>query len=92
LHYYQPYFTLVGGGVKRLGPGGSHREISDILDKRVAWIRDRAVSFDPDNSKVVTHDGKEISYDFLVVSMGISTNYGDVSMTWIISRSIAHSE
>ncbi|CAG0914542.1 unnamed protein product [Notodromas monacha] len=78
VHYYQPYFTLVGGGIKKLCHGGSHKEMSEVLDKNAIWIHDKAVEFQPEANQVLTASGRAVSYDFLVVAMGIQTNFDAV--------------
>ncbi|XP_045117192.1 sulfide:quinone oxidoreductase, mitochondrial-like isoform X1 [Portunus trituberculatus] len=75
-HYYQPMWTLVGGGMKRLEDSG--RPMSQVLPKKADWIKQRVVTFDPHKNKVITQDGQEISYEFLVVALGIQLNYNQI--------------
>lgn len=73
-HYYQPLWTLVGGGIfpkKR-----SEREEAGLIPKGVTWIRDAVTSFDPEANCVRTRDGRVISYDWLIVAPGIQVNWG----------------
>ena len=49
-----------------------------VLPKKADWIKQRVTTFDPHNNKVITEDGEEISYEFLVVSLGIQLNYNEV--------------
>ncbi len=75
-HYYQPFWTLVGGGsVKR---ESSERSESSVMPKEVTWIKDAAEAFDPDNNAVQTSGGKTISYDVLVVCPGIQLDWGKI--------------
>ena len=76
-HYYQPYWTLVGGGCKQFENSG--KPMKNVLPKQAKWLKTKAVSFDPDNNKVVTENGDEISYEYLVIAMGLSLDYGQVS-------------
>lgn len=55
---------------------GSSR--ANTLPKGAEWIKQSVVSFDPDNSKLMTSEGDEISYEFLVVAMGLQLNYHEV--------------
>ncbi|AMV40211.1 FAD/NAD(P)-binding oxidoreductase [Planctomyces sp. SH-PL62] len=75
-HYYQPLWTLVGGGVfpKR----ASEREEADFIPKGVTWVRDAVTEFRPDENLVLTRDGREIGYDFLVVAPGIQLDWSKV--------------
>ncbi|RXG54421.1 Sulfide:quinone oxidoreductase, mitochondrial [Armadillidium vulgare] len=75
-HYYQPLFTLVGGGMKKLEE--SFRPMKEVLPKDADWIKESVVSFKPEENKVLTDNGKEISYDFLLIAMGFQLNYNKV--------------
>ncbi|WP_369046094.1 NAD(P)/FAD-dependent oxidoreductase [Sinomonas sp. P10A9] len=72
-HYYQPLWTLVGGG--RAPQKESVRDQAAVMPKGVAWIRDAAVDIDPDAKMVTTAGGAEIGYDYLVVSPGIQLDW-----------------
>lgn len=51
----------------------------DVLPKSADWIKQSVASFDPDNNKVTTDNGDVISYEFLVVAMGLQLNYNQVN-------------
>ncbi|MFO0905447.1 MAG: FAD/NAD(P)-binding oxidoreductase [Pirellulales bacterium] len=75
-HYYQPLWTLVGGGVfkKEL----SQRKESAFIPRGVDWIRDGVAEFRPADNAIVTRGGQTITYDFLVVSLGIQIDWGAI--------------
>lgn len=75
-HYYQPLWTLVGGGLKSFDE--SYRLMSKVLPSDCEWIQDRAVSFDPDNNTVHTANGDKIKYEFLVTALGLQLNFDAV--------------
>ena len=77
MHYYQPYWTLVGSGVKPFENSG--RPMGDVLPKNATWLKTGAATFDPENNKLITEEGDEISYEFLVIAMGISLDYSQVN-------------
>jgi sulfide:quinone oxidoreductase len=68
-HYYQPLWTLVGGG--RAPIEASARPQQSVIPKRVSWIRERAEGIDPDEQTVSTDRGSRIGYDRLIVCPGI---------------------
>jgi len=68
-HYYQPGWTLVGGGVFSLDD--THRDERDLIPSGVHWIQDGAAAFDPDNNSVTTTSGSAISYEVLIVATGL---------------------
>ena len=72
-HFYQPLWTLVGAGVFR--PEASRRPEADFIPPRVDWIRDRVSSIRPDEKAVVTAGGRRITYEWLVVALGIQIDW-----------------
>lgn len=75
-HYYQPLWTLVGGGRAPLDKSG--RPQASVMPKGVHWIRERAQDIDPDAQTVTTEQGS-YGYDQLVVCPGIQLDWGKVS-------------
>lgn len=76
IHYYQPMWTLVGGGVKKLKH--TAMPMASVLPDKADWIKSRVSKFDPQNNQVTTSDGDTISYNYLVVAMGMQLNYGNI--------------
>ncbi|ALC43048.1 CG14997 [Drosophila busckii] len=75
-HYYQPMFTLIGGGMKRLEQ--SYKLMADVLPKKAKWLREKAVEFDPDSNTVKTSGGNTIKYDMLLIATGLQLNYNKI--------------
>ena len=73
MHYYQPMWTLVGGGVKTLAQSG--RPMDSLLPKGANWLKDSVASFEPTNNRLVTESGDVVNYEFLVVAMGLELRY-----------------
>jgi sulfide:quinone oxidoreductase len=72
-HYYQPAWTLVGGGQYRLEK--TARPEQQCIPVGVAWIQDAVATLDPDQNRVITQSGKQVQYDFLVVCPGIQIDW-----------------
>jgi sulfide:quinone oxidoreductase len=72
-HYYQPLWTLVGGGV--FPREDSERDEADFIPAGVTWIRDAVTSIDPDARSVVTAGGRVVGYDWLVVAAGVQLDW-----------------
>lgn len=68
-HYYQPLWTLVGGGVLR--KEATRREQQAVMPAGITWVRDAAATLRPEENLVSTAAGEEIGYEALVVSPGI---------------------
>ena len=75
-HYYQPLFTLVGGG--RAPQSATVRPESSVMPKGVRWITESAVAVDPGGQTVTTENGRAVGYDYLVMAPGIQLNYDKV--------------
>ncbi|MCA9706406.1 MAG: NAD(P)/FAD-dependent oxidoreductase [Myxococcales bacterium] len=75
-HYYQPIWTLVGGGV--FPREISERNEADFIPRGATWIRDAVESFDPEHDTIVTRGGKTLTYDQLVVAAGIQLDWDEV--------------
>jgi len=73
-HYYQPLWTLVGGGLVDVRK--TIRREESVLPKHATWIRDRCVDVDPYARLVTTADGLRVGYDRLVVAPGIQLDWG----------------
>jgi sulfide:quinone oxidoreductase len=72
-HYFQPSFTLVGGGVRQAER--SVRPTNSVIPNGVHWIRDRVATIDADGQKVTTESSGEIGYEFLVAAPGIQLDW-----------------
>jgi len=68
-HYYQPLWTLVGRGVVK--PETTARPNAGLIPKGVSWHRDRVTRIDPDANRVELEGGAALTYDTLVVALGI---------------------
>ncbi len=75
-HYFQPQWTLVGGGV--IKKEESRRLQQKITPRKAVWIRDSAAAFDPANNEVVLASGDRVGYDYLVVAPGLQLNWTEV--------------
>ena len=75
-HYYQPMWTLIGGGI--FPREESQREESDQIPPGATWIKEYVEGFDPGNSQIRTRRGQTIDYDYLVVAPGIQINWDQI--------------
>ena len=72
-HYYQPLWTLVGGGAATREK--TRRSQKSVIPNGATWIQQSVVSFDPENNAITTSEGQTIGYDFLIVCPGIQINW-----------------
>jgi sulfide:quinone oxidoreductase len=73
MHYYQPLWTLVGAGVVRAANTARHER--RVVPRGVRWLQDAAVEIDPDARVVTTACGARLSYDFLVIAVGLQLDW-----------------
>lgn len=72
-HYYQPGFTLVGGGVRPLA--WTRRAEAELIPAGVTWLRERAIALDPERDRVELADGRAVHYDYLVACPGLELEW-----------------
>ena len=75
-HYYQPLWTLVGAGV--FPKEQSERAESAFIPRGADWIQEAVAEFHPAENAVVTSGGRTITYDFLVVALGIQIDWNKI--------------
>lgn len=73
IHYYQPGWTMVGGGIFK--PEKTVRTMASLIPKQVQWIKAAVAAFDPDNKQVLLEGCKPLNYDALVVCPGLKLNW-----------------
>lgn len=72
-HYYQPFFTLVGGGIGNVKK--CRRPMKNVLPKKAQWLKDCVMEIDAKNSKIVTKNGDTVQYEILIVALGLKLNW-----------------
>jgi len=72
-HYYQPLWTLVGGGQAKAST--TERDEASVMPKRATWIRNAANGFDPDNNTVSCVAGATYEYEALVICPDIQLDW-----------------
>jgi sulfide:quinone oxidoreductase len=75
-HYYQPAWTLVGGGAFDIKK--TERTEASVIPAGAKWIKEKVQSFFPDENTIELGNGNRISYDYLIVAPGIQLNWGDI--------------
>ncbi|ORV85470.1 FAD/NAD(P)-binding oxidoreductase [Mycolicibacterium iranicum] len=73
VHYYQPLWTLVGGGQAKAST--TVRSEASVMPKGATWIKNAAAAVHPDANMVTCVDGTDYEYDVLVVCPGIQLDW-----------------
>ncbi|MFM2418478.1 MAG: hypothetical protein RL385_3201 [Pseudomonadota bacterium] len=72
-HYYQPLWTLVGGGVFKREE--SARKMAEVMPKAVRWMRASVKDLAPEVNEIALSTGETIRYEQLVVAPGIQLDW-----------------
>ena len=68
-HYYQPAWTLVGANTYDFDK--TARPMATLIPDGVDWIKEYADTFKPEENTVITKNGTEYTYDYLIVVPGL---------------------
>ena len=75
-HFYQPAWTLVGGGC--FNPANTCKATSKLIPNGAKWLRSRVTEMEPTHNRVTLEDGQSLNYQFLVVAPGLELNLGAI--------------
>ncbi|GGB73973.1 bifunctional protein tyrosine phosphatase family protein/NAD(P)/FAD-dependent oxidoreductase [Blastomonas aquatica] len=73
VHYYQPGWTMVGGGI--FDAPFTRRSQASVMPDGVEWIRASASGFAPEDDRVILTDGSDVHYRVLVACPGIKLDW-----------------
>ncbi|MFJ2713252.1 FAD-dependent oxidoreductase [Pseudomonas sp. NPDC087346] len=68
-HYYQPAWTLVGGGAYELK--STVRPMSVVMPRRAHWLQAAVSHINPESRLLTLDDGRHVSYQNLIVCPGL---------------------
>ncbi|MGE0419792.1 MAG: TIGR01244 family sulfur transferase [Acetobacteraceae bacterium] len=77
IHYYQPGWTMVGGGV--FSPETTARTMASLIPSGVKWIKAAVAAFEPDNNAIILDGCRVVTYGRLVVAPGLKLNWGGIA-------------
>lgn len=73
IHYYQPGWTMVGGGIFQ--PAKTAKTMGSLIPKGVHWIKAAVAAFEPANNAIILEGCRVIGYKRLVVCPGIKLDW-----------------
>ena len=76
IHYYQPGWTMVGGGI--FDAQSTAKTMGSLIPKGVHWIKAAVAAFEPKNNAVILDGCRVVKYDRLVVSPGLKLDWDKV--------------
>ena len=75
-HYYQPAWTLVGGGVYDINK--TVRPEAGIIPQNVTWIKQSVTQLFPEQNEVQLDNNEKVQYQYLIVAPGIPLNWNEI--------------
>jgi sulfide:quinone oxidoreductase len=72
-HIYQPGQTFVAAGLYTQEE--NERKTAKLLEDNVQWLQEKVTAFFPEKNFLTASKSGKISYDYLVVAMGVEYNY-----------------
>lgn len=76
IHYYQPGWTMVGGGIFEAQE--TAKTMGSLIPKDVTWIKAAVAAFEPQNNAVILDGCRVVKYDRLVVCPGLKLDWGKI--------------
>jgi sulfide:quinone oxidoreductase len=76
VHYYQPGWTMVGGGV--FDAQTTARTMASLIPRGVRWIKAAVAAFEPQDDAVILDGCRVVKYGRLIVCPGLKLDWGKV--------------
>lgn len=75
-HFYQPGWTMVGGGV--FDAATTRRSMQSLIPRGVAWLQQSVVGFAPKDNEIELDNGDRVHYSQLIVAPGLTLDWAGV--------------
>ncbi|MDZ4134636.1 MAG: TIGR01244 family sulfur transferase, partial [Paracoccaceae bacterium] len=76
IHYYQPGWTMVGGGI--FDAPETAKTMGALIPRGVHWIKSAVAAFEPKDNAVILDGCRVVKYDRLVVCPGLKLDWAKV--------------
>jgi len=76
IHYYQPGWTMVGGGIFQ--PEDTAKTMGSLIPKGVHWLKTAVVAFEPKSDMIILEGCRVIKYSRLIVCPGLKLDWHKV--------------
>ena len=76
IHYYQPGWTMVGGGIFEASK--TAKTMGSLIPSGVHWIKSAVAGFEPRDNAVVLDGCRVVKYRRLIVAPGLKLDWGRV--------------
>lgn len=75
-HYYQPGFTIVGGGAYPFEK--TVRRTQELIPKGATWLQARVASFQPEKNQITLENGDTLEYQWLIAAPGVVNDWNKI--------------
>lgn len=76
IHYYQPGWTMVGGGI--FSAEDTAKTMGSLIPKGVHWIKAAVAAFEPSDNAIVLDGCRVVKYTRLIVAPGLKLDWAKV--------------
>lgn len=76
IHYYQPGWTMVGGGI--FDAQDTVRTMGSLIPKDVHWLKSAVAAFEPKDDAVILDGCRVVKYTRLIVCPGLKLDWNKV--------------
>lgn len=76
VHYYQPGWTMVGGGI--FEPEETAKTMASLIPNGVQWLKTAVTAFEPKNDAIILEGCRVIKYNRLIVCPGLKLDWNKV--------------
>lgn len=76
IHYYQPGWTMVGGGVFEAEE--TAKTMASLIPPKTHWIKAAVAAFEPENNAVILEGCRVVKYNRLIIAAGLKLNWNGI--------------
>ncbi|MEQ9694441.1 TIGR01244 family sulfur transferase [Shimia sp. SDUM112013] len=76
IHYYQPGWTMVGGGI--FDAETTAKTMGSLIPKGVHWLKSAVAAFEPKDNAVILDGCRVVKYNRLIVCPGLKLDWNKV--------------
>ncbi len=76
VHYYQPGWTMVGGGI--FEPQQTAKTMASLIPRGVTWIKAAVAAFEPKQNAIILDGCRVVTYTRLIVCPGLKLDWAKI--------------
>ncbi len=76
IHYYQPGWTMVGGGI--FDAASTAKTMGSLIPRGVHWLKSAVAAFEPKDNAVILDGCRVVAYKRLIVCPGLKLDWNKV--------------